>query len=64
MVNDEKRIVELETKISYQEDLVQELNQLVITQQKQIDKLEVLCELLREQFKELVSSLPEGMAWF
>ncbi len=62
MTNDDKRIVELETKISYQEDLVQELNQLVISQQQQIDKLEVLCELLREQFKELILSLPEGVA--
>lgn len=62
MQNHEQRIIELETKISYQEDLVQELNQLVISQQQQIDKLEMLCELLKEQFKELVSSLPEGVA--
>ena len=54
----EDRIIELETKISYQEDLIQELNQLVVAQQKKIDELTVLGELLKEQFKELLSSLP------
>ena len=36
----ENRVVELETKISYQEHLLQELNEVVITQQNQIDALE------------------------
>ncbi|MGH1537123.1 MAG: SlyX family protein [Gammaproteobacteria bacterium] len=55
----EKRIIELETKLSFQDDLLQELNAHVITQQEQIDKLNVLCNLLREQYKEIVSSLPD-----
>jgi len=55
----EHRIVELETKLSFQEDLLQELNSHVINQQSQIDKLETLCNLLKEQYKEIVSSLPD-----
>jgi len=56
----EARIVELETKLSFQEDLVQELNARIITQQSQIDKLETLSSLLKEQYKEIISSLPEA----
>ncbi len=56
----EERIIELETKISYQEDLIEELNQHVITQQKQIDELVVLNNLLKEQFKEIISSIPSA----
>ena len=56
----EDRIIELETKLSYQEDLLQELNSHVITQQSQIDKLNQLCGLLKEQFKEVMSSLPDS----
>jgi len=55
----QERIIELETKISYQEDLLQELNSHIITQQAQIDQLNQLCKLLKEQFKEVVSSLPD-----
>ena len=56
----EERIVELETKLSFQEDLLQELNSHVITQQVQIDKLNVLCNLLKDQYKEIVSSMPDA----
>ncbi len=56
----EQRIIELETKLSFQEDLLQELNSHVITQQAQIDKLTELCKLLKDQYKEIVSSLPDS----
>jgi len=56
----EQRIIELETKLSFQEDLLQELNSHVITQQAQIDKLTTLCNLLKDQYKEIVSSLPDA----
>lgn len=58
----EERIIELETKLSFQEDLLQELNSHVITQQEQIDKLNVVCNLLKDQYKEIVSSLPDAAA--
>lgn len=58
----EERIIELETKLSFQEDFLQELNSHVITQQEQIDKLNVVCNLLKDQYKEIVSSLPDAAA--
>ena len=36
----ENRIIELETKISYQDRTIQQLNEVVTGQQQQIDKLE------------------------
>ena len=38
---DDKRLTEIETKLAYQEDLIQSLNQIVIMMQKQIDGLEL-----------------------
>jgi SlyX protein len=45
----ESRITELEIKISYTEDLVEELNRLVFRQQEQIDLLFREIRALREQ---------------
>ncbi|MFK7815765.1 MAG: SlyX family protein [Gammaproteobacteria bacterium] len=56
----EQRVIELETKLSFQEDLLDELNSHVITQQKEIDKLTTLCQLLKDQYKEVVSNLPDA----
>jgi len=36
----EARVEALETKISYQERLIKELNEVIIAQQNQIDKIE------------------------
>ena len=58
MKNNEERIIELETKISYQEDLIQELNKHVIEQQNRIDSLSVMCEVLKDQLKEVLTNLP------
>ena len=51
-MNDD-RIIELEIKIAYQEDLLQELNKIVGQQQQQIDRLEATCKLLNERIKSL-----------
>ena len=56
----EQQIIELETKLAFQEDLLQELNTHIITQQSQMDKLTALCNLLKDQYKEIVSSLPDA----
>jgi SlyX protein len=45
------RIIELEIKVAYQEDLVQELNKIVIRQQQQIDRLEATVKLLHDRIK-------------
>ncbi len=51
-MNDE-RIIELEIKAAYQEDLLQELNKIVADQQQQIDRLEATCRMLNERIKSL-----------
>ncbi|MDP1665742.1 MAG: SlyX family protein [Methylobacter sp.] len=49
----EDRIIELEIKIAYQEDLLQALNKIVGQQQQQIDRLEATCRMLNERIKSL-----------
>lgn len=45
----EQRITELEIKIAYQEDLLQELNTVVAHQQQSLMALEKVCRLLYER---------------
>lgn len=54
----DKRLTEIETKLAYQEDLIQSLNQIVIMMQKQIDSLELRNNTLRETLKQIEESLP------
>ena len=58
-MNDD-RIIELEIKVAYQEDLLQELNKIVGQQQQQIDRLESTCRLLNERIKRV--SIESGSA--
>ncbi len=51
----DERIVELETKFSFQEDTIQELNDVIIRQQRQIDELSLRLNRLSEQFAELAA---------
>jgi len=48
----EDRMIGLETKISYQDHLVQELNEVITSQQKQIDALEVNLQRIRDYLKQ------------
>ena len=48
-----ERIIELEIKAAYQEDLLQELNKIVSHQQQQIDRLDETCKLLNDRIKSL-----------
>lgn len=51
-MNDD-RIIELEIKAAYQEDLLQTLNKIVSAQQQQIQRLEATCQLLYERMNSL-----------
>jgi SlyX protein len=53
-MNDD-RIIELEIKAAYQEDLLQALNKIVSGQQQQIQRLEATCQLLNDRIKSLSS---------
>ena len=52
----EARLMELEIKLAYQEDLLQQLNTIVANQQQQITRLETTCTLLHERQKTFVQS--------
>lgn len=47
----EERIIELETRLSFQDRLLQELNDVVTGQQKQMDALEKDMRRIREYLK-------------
>ncbi len=51
-MNDD-RLIELEIKAAYQEDLLQTLNKIVSEQQQQIQRLEKTCQLLNERINSL-----------
>ena len=49
----EQRLTDLEIKLSYQEDLLDQLNQVVVSQQREID-------LLLREVRQLRQQVPEG----
>lgn len=55
-MENEERIIDLEIKISYQEELLQELNKVVCDQQKQLDELQETCGYLMEKVKRLLNA--------
>jgi SlyX protein len=49
----EERLINIETKISFQEDLVDELNKTIFQQQQKLERLEAICESLAEHIRAL-----------
>jgi SlyX protein len=54
----EERLVELETRLAYQDQLVEELNKLVFEQDKRVRKLEEICKTLSRQLLDLAEESP------
>jgi SlyX protein len=52
----EDRLIEIEIKLTRQEDLLDTLNRTVYEQQKKIDELEALCAALAHRMKDLTES--------
>jgi SlyX protein len=52
----EHRMIELETKISYQDHMIQELNDVIVSQQRQIDALQQQLVRVRDHLKSTHSS--------
>lgn len=50
---DEERLIDIETRIAYQEDSLQLLNDVVTKQQKHIDRLQELLKSLAERCQSL-----------
>lgn len=56
----EERLENIETKISYQEDLIEELNKTVYQQQQKLDQLEEICRALARHVQALAEAGNEG----
>ncbi len=52
----DSRIIELEIKVAYQDDLLQTLNDVVSDQQRQLIRLEEMCRLLGQRIKNISES--------
>lgn len=59
-MENEERIIALETKLAYLEHYIQELNQVVLDQDRTIKKLLSETEALKKQIEEKKESLPEN----
>ena len=57
-MNTEERLIAIETKIAYQEQTTKELNEAIIRQQVQIDKLQTTCNLIVKRLANLADTLP------
>jgi SlyX protein len=57
----EERLLNIETKITFQEDMVEELNKVVYQQQKKLDRLEAMCESLVRHLESLAEERNVGM---
>ncbi len=58
----EERLNNIESKISYQEDQIEELNKTVYQQQQRLECLEAFCEALARQLRSLSEAGNEGAA--
>ncbi|MDA8328216.1 MAG: SlyX family protein [Betaproteobacteria bacterium] len=52
----EERLVNIETKITFQEDLIEELNKVVYRQQQQLNQLEAICTSLARHIQSLAEA--------
>ena len=52
----EQRVVELETKLAFQEKALEDLSLALFNQDKRIEKLESVCEILRQKLADLGES--------
>jgi SlyX protein len=56
----ESRLAEIEVKLSFSEDLLEELSSTVYRQQRQIDQLQQELRVLRQQLQTDIPAEPSG----
>ncbi|MBC8414676.1 MAG: SlyX family protein [Nitrospira sp.] len=54
----EDRFIEIETKLSFQEEIIRELNEVACNQQLQIDELQKTCTMLINSIKSSTGKSP------
>ncbi|WP_407899146.1 SlyX family protein [Ferrigenium sp. UT5] len=52
----DERLIHIEEKITFQEDLIEELNKTIYQQQQKIERLEDCCRELAAQFRALAEA--------
>lgn len=55
----EARFEILESKVAFQEELIQQLDDAVIAQQRQIQELQQQLKILRSEFRSLENQMPD-----
>lgn len=55
---DDARLIELETRLAYQDDTLRVLNDVIVRQQKQIERLETLYRQLSDRLERVAQ--PDG----
>ena len=58
----EERLENIETKISFQEDQIDELNKTVYQQQQKLDRLQAICESLAIHIQSMAEPGNAGMS--
>ncbi len=58
----EQRLIDIETKIAFQEDHIEELNKTVFQQQQRLEQLEMFCKELASRVRSLSRDGSEGPA--
>ncbi len=57
----EQRLENIEAKITFQEDLIEELNKTVYQQQQKLEQLDAVCKSLAGQLRALTEARNEGL---
>lgn len=56
----DQRLIDLETRIAFQEDSIQALSDEIYRQQKELDRLQQLCNLMLQQLQDVNAGGPTG----
>ena len=59
---DEPSLIQLETKLAFQEDALRRLNEALVDQQQRITDLERICRLLVERIARMTDEVHKGSA--
>jgi SlyX protein len=59
---DERALIEVETKLAFQEDALRRLNEALVDQQNRVAELERICRVLVERIARMTDEVHKGSA--